>query len=259
MNDSLLHNRFETDGFCFTDSVIPASGISAVTARMDAMVAGEYETGVAPRAAHDPNAPADKLRKIDQPHLSDLTIRSFISSPEIGKWAAAITGAEMVQVWAVQLLIKPPGGDLGHIGFHQDMQHWTSWFKGEVFTAWVAVTDVVEENGPMTFVKGSHKWGLNENPSFFRDPDHEVQVNSIPRPDGADWEEVPALIPSGAISFHHRFTYHGSRSNKSDTARRSFAIHLRTEKSETLDTINGYYNQNLGNPDLCPVIYGDES
>jgi ectoine hydroxylase-related dioxygenase (phytanoyl-CoA dioxygenase family) len=255
MSNPALRAQFESDGFCFTDSVIPPDDVAAVIPKMDAMVAGEYKTGVPPRGEQDPNAPADKLCKIDQPHLSDLTIRSFISHPEIGKWAAEVTVAEMIQVWAVQLLIKPPGGSLGHIGFHQDMQHWTTWFKGEVFTAWVAVTDVRAESGPMTFVKGSHKWGLNQNPSFFRDADHDAQVEAIPRPDEAGWEEVPALIPSGAISFHHRLTYHGSRANRSDTARRSFAVHLRTEKSEALDTIGGYYNENLRNPELCPVIF----
>lgn len=247
--------RFGEDGFCFTDSAIPSEDIAGVIPRMDALMAREYETGVSPRAEYDPSSPPDQLVKIDQPHLSDLTIRSFISHPQIGIWAANITGAEMVQVWAVQLLIKPPGGALGHIGFHQDMQHWTKWFRGEVFTAWIAVTDVEADTGPMTFVRGSHRWGLNENPSFFRDTDHDAQVASIPRPVGVDWEEVPALIPAGAISFHHRLAYHGSRSNTSKSARRSFAVHLRTEKSEPLDTINGYYNEHLDDPEICPVIF----
>ena len=197
MSDSALRTDFELDGFVFTDPVIPKDEIDAVIPKMDALINRQYETGVAPRAEHDPTAPPDKLCKIDQPHLSDLTIRSFVSHSEIGRWAAAITGAEMIQLWAVQLLVKPPGGSLGHIGFHQDMQHWTQWFSGEVFTAWIAVTDVKDESGPMTFVKGSHKWGLNENPSYFRDPDHDAQVAAIPKPEGSDWEEVPATIPTG--------------------------------------------------------------
>ena len=254
----LLAQQFARDGFCVTGPVIPKSDLDVVIPRMAAVMAGDYETGVPPHSGSKPGDPADRLIKIDQPHLSDLTIRSFISHPEIGKWAAAVTGAEMIQVWAVQLLVKPPGsGEYGHIGFHQDMQHWTKWFRGEVFTAWVAVTDVNEASGPMTFVRGSHKWGLNENDSFFRDPNHDAQAEAIPRPEGTDWEEVPALMPAGAISFHHRLTYHGSRSNTSLLPRKSFAIHLRTEKSEPLDTMGMYYNQNLDNKEVSPVIYGE--
>jgi ectoine hydroxylase-related dioxygenase (phytanoyl-CoA dioxygenase family) len=256
LSGGVLAGQFTQDGFCFTEAVIPQSDIDAVIPRMDAVIAGDYETGRAPHSGHKPGDPVDRLIKIDQPHLSDLTIRAFVSHPEIGRWAAAITGAKTVQVWAVQLLVKPPGSSAkGHIGFHQDMQHWTRWFTGEVFTAWIAVTDVHDDSGPMAFVRGSHQWGLNENDSFFRDTDHDAQVASIPRPKGSEWEEVAATIPRGAISFHHRLTYHGSRSNTSEKARRSFAIHLRTENSEPLDTLGGYYNENLTNPDLCPVIY----
>lgn len=249
--------QFARDGFFVTDRVIPEVAIDAVVPRMDALVAGDYETGVAPHSGFRPGDPTDRLIKIDQPHLSDLTIRSFISDPRIGVWAARVTDASWVQVWAVQMLIKPPkSGDGGHIGFHQDMQHWTTWFKGEVFTAWIAVTDVDASSGPMTFVQGSHTWGLNEQPSHFQDPDHDAQVASIPRPVDSDWIERSATMPSGAMSFHHALTYHGSRSNLSGRDRRSFAVHLRTERSEPLATVGGYYNEHLDDPALCPVIYG---
>jgi hypothetical protein len=254
---SALRSQFEADGFCLTPPVIPAGLIERVVPRMDAVIAGEYETGVEPVSRRwSPGDPPEKLCKIDQPHLCDRTIFELISHPTIGRRAAAITGARRVQVWAVQLLLKPPGGSaLGNIGWHQDMQHWKGWWRGEVFTAWVALGDITPECGPMSFVRGSHRWGLNEAKSFFLDPDHEAQQEAIPRPGGAAWEESPALLSAGGVSFHHALIYHGSRPNCSDRPRRSFAVHLRTERSWPLDTASHYYTAHLNEPDVCPVIH----
>jgi ectoine hydroxylase-related dioxygenase (phytanoyl-CoA dioxygenase family) len=252
-----LKEQFETDGFCYTPTAIPAELVQRVIPQMEAVIDGRFGTGVEPLACHfSPTDPPEKLKKVDQPHLADRTILEFISHPQIGRWAADITGAGMIQVWAVQLLVKPPGGSsLGNIGWHQDMQHWKTWWKGEVFTAWVAVSDVSEQSGPMRYVVGSHRWGLNTNPSFFRDQDRESQREAIPKPAGVDWREDPALLTAGHASFHHPLCYHGSGPNVSASPRRSFAIHLRTENSEPLDSANQYYNAHLDNPDVCPVIF----
>ena len=48
------------------------------------------------------------------------------------------------------------------------------------------------------------------------------------------WEEVPAILPAGGFSLHHRFTIHGSYENNSSQPRRSFALHVRTNKSKPI-------------------------
>jgi phytanoyl-CoA hydroxylase len=251
---------FEAQGYYFTDPIIPPDLVNTTIDHMDAVIAGEYETGIAPHSRRwNPGDPPEQLCKIDQPHLADHTIYETISHPAIGQWAAEILNANFVQVWAVQLLNKPPGGSTqGNIGWHQDMQHWKTWWKGEVFTAWLALTDILPDSGPMRFAQGSHKWGLNENPSFFfSEHDHTTQQNAIPKPDDATWQETPALLSTGSVSYHHPLTYRGSGPNHSHTPRRSFAIHLRTEKSTPLDG-NNYYTEHLDDEAFCPVIYRQE-
>ena len=246
---------FDTDGFCLFPDLIPPELVERVIPRMDAVVNGDYATGTKPHMIHfGPDDPPDKLRKIDQPHLCDPVILELVSHPAIGRAVAGLLDASLVQVWATQLLVKPPTTtDVGNIGWHQDMQHWRKWWKGEVGTVWVALSDVTQESGPMRFVRGSYAWGLNENPSFFGDPDHSAQRKSIPKPPGATWEEVPALLQPGSASFHHRFTYHGSGPNRCAKPRRSFALHLRTERADVVGS--SVYTDHLDDEAICPVLH----
>ncbi len=246
--------RYRRDGFYFSPPIIRANLIERVSASMDAVMAGEYETGEPPRRSWNPGDDPKRIRKIDQAHLSDRTIYELASHPAIGRWAAALLGAKRVQLWASQMLYKPPGGEVsGNVGWHQDKQYWR-YLDGELFTAWVAVSDVTGVSGPMRFLRGSHRWGLLESGDFFGH-DHEAQQKDIPVPEGERWEEVEAVLPPGAVSFHDRHTYHASGPNTSDGPRRSFAFHLRTENARPVEGRTDYYVQHLDDPAYCPVLY----
>ncbi|MXW03706.1 MAG: phytanoyl-CoA dioxygenase family protein [Gemmatimonadetes bacterium] len=249
--------RYRRDGFFFSPPIIPTDLISRVTASMDAVMAGEYETGEPPRRSWNPGDDPKCIRKIDQAHLSDRTIYELASHPAIGHWASVLLGAKRVQLWASQMLYKPPagpdGGVTGNVGWHQDKQYWR-YLEGELFTAWVAVSDVTAASGPMRFLRGSHRWGLLDSGDFFGH-DHEAQRKDIPVPEGESWVEVEAVLPPGAVSFHDRHTYHASGPNVSNAPRRSFAFHLRTENTRPVEGRNDYYLQHLDDPAYCPVLY----
>lgn len=254
-NFDRARTQFHRDGYCFTPPIIPAELIERVILHMDAVIAGEYETGTPPhgRGWHPGDDP-QRIRKIDQSHLADRTIFELVTYPEIGRWAAALFEAQRVQLWATQLLYKPPGGQVtGNVGWHQDKQYWPYW-EGEVFTAWIAVSDVTGDAGPMRFVRGSHRWGLIEGGNFF-DHDHQTQRKAIRTPAGETWEETAAILPAGAVSFHQCYTYHASGPNTSSGPRQSFALHLRTENARPVDGSDAYYVSHLDDPSVCPVIY----
>src|SRR5882672_6587981 len=112
---------FERDGFCLVPAVIPADLVERVRPRIDAIMRGEYETGRTPNSRNwKPGDSEMILRKIDQPNLSDRTILELVTYPALGTWAASLTGAKRVQIFGVQLLYKPPGGQTAaSIGWHQ--------------------------------------------------------------------------------------------------------------------------------------------
>ena len=165
----------------------------------------------------------------------------------------------MIQIFATQLLVKPPnrtGSDKGNVGWHQDMFHWKNWWeeRSEIFTVWIAISDVTADSGPVIYARGSNHWGLL-NQGHFHSRDHAAWEKERKLPEGATWDEVPAVLAPGEAVFHHRYTFHGSAANVSDTPRRSFVAHLRTEKSWALPD-SGYYVKDYSDEEHCPVIYG---
>jgi len=258
--------KFVADGYCILPSILPEDLIRRTVDGMDAVMRCEYETGLTPLDAWwSPNDPPTKIRKIDQAHISNRAIFEAVTQPALGELVATVTGARMVQVWAVQLLHKPAGGDAkGAVGWHQDYFYWKNWWTPEsnVFTAWLALSDVREECGPMHFAAGSQRWGLLDASDFFGVAD-EKQRNGIPIPPGETWREESGAMPPGAFSIHHRLTFHGSQPNLSKIPRYSFAIHLRTENStptpqgalNPTDKHSYDYVGHLDDESICPVIY----
>jgi len=257
-----LKKAFGADGFYLAPEAVDPSLVQRGVSAMDAVIAGEYETGVPPldltKLATEEqlrvlraNPNSTKICKIDQAHLCNRTLHKLVSDPAIGRLAAAATGAQWIQVWGTQLLYKPAGdGGSASVGWHQDLHYWQTVWAGEVFTAWLALSDVTEESGPMRFVRGSHHWGMQAGGDFFN-----INLDALKnglKAENRTWDEVAAVLPPGGVSLHHSLTLHGSGANRSTGPRRSIAIHLRTEKSKPI--IEHHYTTDLDNPIKCPVI-----
>lgn len=234
--------QFEGDGFFLTPPILPAQLLERVNAHIDATTDA-----------------SDRLQKLDNRHVDDDLYRAAMSHPAIGEWAAAVTGARMVQIFASQLLLKPTGTEpTANVGWHQDLQYWDRYLEGELFTAWVALSDVTAQSGPMRFIRGSHRWGLLNAGNFFSGDLEGLRRGLEAEHGAAAWDEVPAVLPPGGVSFHHNLTIHGSGPNLAPWPRRSFAIHLRTERSKLRDGVDygaaGWLND-FADEKACPVIY----
>jgi ectoine hydroxylase-related dioxygenase (phytanoyl-CoA dioxygenase family) len=262
VRESKLNADFALNGFSLHRPIVPPDLISTATLHAEKVMMGSYETGIVPIQRNwNPGDDPHKIRKIDQAHRCDDSIRKLVTHPEIGRLAAEVMNAQWIQLWATQLLYKAAGGvKSGNVGWHQDIQYWKDCWEGEVFTAWLAITDVPLSRGPVIFVQGSHRWGQLENTSFW-ETDLAGQHASIRIPPGEQWMEVPALLEAGGISFHHNATLHGSGPNVSSEARIGLALHLRTERSTPKLDSKAYpvytasYMPHLEDPAVCPVLW----
>lgn len=249
--------RYRADGFYRVQSpVLPPELLARAIEGQEMLRRGAFDTD---RPAHgafgDPSDP-DALTKIEQPQFGSRAVRELIAHPALGAWAGAVTGAQWVQAWWVQLLVKPSSATArANVGWHQDRHYWGVWEpESELFTAWVALTEVGDDCGPMLFLRGSHRWGFLHQGDFFGQ-DLAALREKIDLPQGAVWEEVPATLPAGGVSFHDRLTFHGSGPNTSGRPRRSFAIHLRTEKSRPVGDRREGLTTFIDDHTLCPVIF----
>ncbi len=246
---------YDDDGFCLSPGpLIDAERAAVLRAVADAVTRGEYDTGRAPHVTNaGPGVEPPRLVKIDQPHLASTAIAAVIREPAIARWAASVTGARWLQVFAVQLLRKAPGRDTsGNVGWHQDDLYWSGMVEGEAFTVWLALSDVREECGAVQFVRGSHRWGRIDGGSFF-DQDVEGQRRGLALPEGARWESVPAVLAPGWASLHHRMVLHGSGENRGEAPRYSLAIHMRGERSQAV--AGTYFGNVVEDPVEAPVVY----
>jgi ectoine hydroxylase-related dioxygenase (phytanoyl-CoA dioxygenase family) len=249
-------HAYQRDGFYFSaDPVLPEGPVHQAAVGAEQVKLGNYDTGVPPQ--NEFVFAADTLMKINNAHLANRALYDLLVHPALGAWVAAVSGATAVQVWATQLLVKPPvPTQAANVGWHQDRQYWKYWRDtAGLLTAWIALRPVSFGMGPLAFIRGSHRWGELEGGDFFSG-DRKGQKTRIQVPDGEDWEEVEAPLPAGGVSLHDCLTLHGSGPNTGHRPRLSLAVHLRTEVARPLEGAEDYWVAHLDQAAVCPVIFG---
>jgi ectoine hydroxylase-related dioxygenase (phytanoyl-CoA dioxygenase family) len=123
--------------------------------------------------------------------------------------------------WTTNFFIKEANSP-GFVSWHQDSTYW-GLEPDDVVTAWVAFTDVTEENGYMQVIPGSHKVDqLPHVDTFHRDnllsrgQEISVEVDKS--------KAVGLAMGSGEMSLHHIKLVHGSDANRSADRRIGLSI-----------------------------------
>ncbi len=118
------------------------------------------------------------------------------------------------------LFVKEPD-QKGFISWHQDGKY-QGWEPFNFLTAWLAVTNVNEENGCMRMWPGSHKEKLRIHKDTFDHNNLLTRGQTIE--DVPEEKTVPIILKAGQMSIHHPMIVHGSGINLSNKKRIGFAI-----------------------------------
>lgn len=240
---------FKENGYWISQKILSDEELAGIIEHMELVYDEKFETGRKPWGGYWKNGDNPRaLRKTDNSHWSDLTLRGVATSPAIGEIAGALMGADCIRLWHDQLLYKPGRNtkkETANVGWHQDYSYWQCCAEPSLVTAWVAFTDVDLSNGCMQAVPRSHKWGLLKVNDFF-EQNIEKQQEEMDLPEGERFTTVPFIMKAGQVSFHHALTIHGSGPNTTDQPRRSMAVHLMTGDTRYKKGTVGEGHMNVG-------------
>ena len=250
-------NMIEKNGFCFTEKIFSKDKTDNAREAFWNVIKGNYRTGKEPEnrfwdIGDDPKS----IIKIDKPHLCDPALYALVTDSKFGSKLAMITGARTIQVWHTQGIWKPSGGGIkGNAGWHRDIQYWPFWKPEGVFTAWIALTDVGPDSGPVRYIERSNKWDAIDGLDFF---DKEIfQQEAKLRIEHEDHKVVKAEVKQGQVSVHTSEVYHSSMENVSGDPRVGMVVHFCTDRSEKVE-ISGElqdYLHSMDDKSICPIIY----
>ena len=221
------------------------------------VIQGNYETGIEPEnrfwnVGDDPT----NIIKIDKPHLCNSVLFNLITNKSFGSYLAKVTNSKTIQIWHTQAVWKPAGGGKkGNAGWHRDAQYWPFWSSKGLYTAWIALSDVKINSGPVQFILQSNSWKVMDKLDFFdkRIIDQEKIIKKYHR----NIKIIYSTLNKGQFSVHDAMTYHSSGPNKSTKPRIGLVVHFRTENSKRKKTSKEYlrYLKQLKDYSRCPIIY----
>ena len=250
------HNLYK-DGFCFLPAVFSKNQAHSARDGLWEVINGHYETGRSPESrfwniGDDPAS----IIKIDKPHLCNRIVWNLVANADLGKELARVTNANMIQVWHSQVVWKPKSKkDSGNAGWHRDAQYWPFWSTEGLYTAWIALSNVTIESGPVRFIVGSNHWATIDGLDFFnkgiQSQDRVLDQSHSNR------ETVDALLDIGEVSVHSSLTYHSSNANRNQEPRVGMVVHFCTDDAKRIMVTgdNSDYLDQIKNPTIAPVIY----
>ena len=248
-----------SDGFCFLPKVFSEDQISSAREALWDIINCRYQTGFEPENRFwNPGDDPNSIIKIDKPHLCNRSIWDLVSDKNFGELLGRATNAKTVQVWHSQVVWKPASkNEKGNAGWHRDSQYWPFWSKDGLFTAWIALTNVSNDSGPVRFIRGSNQWDDIEGMDFFNQ--NIKSQNKILKKVHGVQEIVNALLTPGEISIHTSQTYHSSIGNKEKSPRVGMVVHFCTDKAKriTIQGENSDYLDQITDHFIAPIIYKD--
>ena len=154
----------------------------------------------------------DTVRKMTQLCYFDDLFQAVAKKPEIVDVIEDLLGPN-IKFYTDQLMMKPRyNGTV--TDWHQDSPAWPFFVPQDHVSCWVALDDATVENGCMTVIPGSHKWG----PVTREYKQHFLDDPEIAKP-------TPVELKAGHCMFHHGLNFHRTGANPTPNRRRGLALH----------------------------------
>jgi chlorinating enzyme len=227
-----IADRFARDGYVFPVDVLSPDQAAAYRRDLEAL---EQQTR------------GDTLgnkNQLNYPHVIFRFAHEIVTHPKILDAVEALLGPDIL-VWGSTFFVKDPHTE-SFVSWHQDLRYWGLDSDAEV-SAWVALSPVMEANGCMRFVPGSHEGELLPHRDTFED-DNVLTRGQEAAVEIKEEDTVHVPLEPGQASFHHGKLLHASGANHSDERRVGFAINY----------ISTSVRQTVAHEDFAMLVRGED-
>ena len=162
------------------------------------------------------------VRRIFSPIAHHKAFYDLVFNPKIVDVVETLIGPD-IQLHHTKLNLKPPSKE-ARFEWHQDYPFFPH-TNYDLVAVMIYFDDSTEENGCLTIVTGSHKWGPR-NHLFAKDGAFSSQLEDTSvLEDRSRWLQVP--VPAGGMELHHCNMLHSSGANATDKPRSAMVIQYR--------------------------------
>ena len=212
---------FWENGYLPYQRVLSDADLAVLRRRSEEIITGK-RTHVPPRFIQyeakfrdgipDDVEPLDAVRKMTQLCYFDDEFAKIARKPAIVDVIEDLLGPNL-KLYTDQLMMKPRfHGTV--TDWHQDSVAWPQFAPQEHVSCWIALDDATVENGCMTVIPRSHRWG----PINRAYQDRFLANALLEKP-------VPVELPAGSCMFHHGLNIHRTGANSTPNRRRGLALH----------------------------------
>lgn len=225
---------YEKDGVALVRGFLSADEVVAIREELDRYIREDLATK--PLDARTLEADDKTVRNLWRLEVHNAFFREFAERADLRALIAPLVKGEPVLA-GVETFNKPARIGSG-VPPHQDNAYFCQ-TPPDMLTVWIAIDAVTEANGPVTYVKGSHRLGpLPTKPSG-------VRGNSIglaEMPAVGEGDLLVALLEPGDATIHHCDTIHYSDPNTTDHPRLGFLLVFRGGHTTTDPAMKGAYS-----------------
>lgn len=231
--ETILQN-YERDGVALVRGLLSPDEVRAIRAELDRYI--REDLAAKPLDARTLEADESTVRNLWRLELHNDFFRDFGARDDLRALIEPLVKGAPVLA-GVETFNKPARIGSG-VPPHQDNAYFCQ-TPPDMLTVWIAIDEVTEANGPVTYVKGSHRPGtLPTKPSG-------VRGNSIglaEMPVVGEGERFVALLEPGDATIHHCDTIHYSAPNTTDHARLGFLLVFRGSHTTTDPGLKATYS-----------------
>lgn len=220
----VLEGNYDDDGFLLVRGLLNPSQVAQLRSEID-----RYTRDVLPRVPESDRvleADGKAVRNLWRMEQHDAFFADFARRPEVLAIVAPLVRGTPV-LMGVETFNKPAKVGSG-VPPHQDNAYFCQ-SPPDVLTVWIAVDAATDENGPICYLKGSHKLGLlPHRPSG-------VAGNSMgltQMPAVEESQRFSGTLNAGDALIHHCEAIHYSGPNKSARPRCGFLLVYRGEHTK---------------------------